>query len=472
MEQVSQDTSPKYSEQAKNSSSTSQSIHCKFPDNSFPVEVIDVAFGGKGVAKVEGKTWFIEGAVPGDILLVSPINDSGRYGDALLTKVIVPSPLRSQKAMCPHHQECGGCQWQEIPYEEQLKWKQKFVANALTRIGKLEHDASFKVVPSESIYGYRNRILLRVHLTVNENCSHNLKFGYFAKGTRSLVPIKSCSIASDALNQFTKQLNTDLFLPIERTCLFRLEIQELPMIPGERQSSEVLLTLYPSEGSPSDFKKIVEILRGLNGVAWCGLVFDLKNAPYRVYDRQDSLTYWTKPGLFQQVNLSHNHTLRRLVKEWVLEKNPKSVLDLFCGSGNLSLGLSNEVSYIEGLELSKDSIHCAQHNLTQNTIKGPTYLAGDGEKHMWKCARKGENFDLVILDPPRQGFFKGVVPLKMLNPQWILYVSCDPSTLARDLSYICRNGDYKIEKLVALDFFPHTYHIETLVMLARTEVSH
>lgn len=440
--------------------------------SNFNLEIVDVAFGGKGVGKVEGKTWFVEGAVPGDVLVVSPISDNGRYGDAAPRSVLHKSPLRTQIPQCPHHLSCGGCQWQEIPYDEQLNWKKKFVESALKRIGKLEQDVAVDVLPSGDTYGYRNRILVRVHLIPQEegHCPQ-VKLGYFARGSRNLVPIQNCAIASAAINNFLERFFNLSFLPSKNLCTFRMEIQELPIIEGVRDFSQVMVTVYPSEGQPENFRSVVELIQKIPEVSWCDLVFRTKEASFKVYDKQDSVTYVTKPGLFQQVNLRHNHTLRNLVKEWVLTKKPQSVLDLFCGSANLSLSLIDSLSYLEGLELSRESILCAKFNLSQNQISDEKacYLAGDGEKHLWKCARNNEKFDLVILDPPRQGFFKGVVPLKMVEPQWILYVSCDPSTLARDLSYLCRNGDYRIEKIVALDFFPHTYHIETVVMLEKAK---
>jgi 23S rRNA (uracil1939-C5)-methyltransferase len=201
-------------------------------------------------------------------------------------------------------------------------------------------------------------------------------------------------------------------------------------------------------------------------------VFDAKNAPWQLFDHLDQQDYWTQPGLFQQVNRLHNHKLRQTIRAWVDELGPKRILDLFCGSGNLSLGLYKPERQIFGLEFNRPSIACAQVNLEKNQlhqkVDRPQYFSGDAEKHLWKSARAGETFDLVILDPPRQGFFKGMVPLKLCSPKAVIYVSCDPATLARDLSYLCRNDEYQIEKVIGLDFFPQTYHIETVVLLRRS----
>lgn len=464
------------------------------PAETFNLLITDVAYGGKGVGRHLGKTWFVEGALPGDLLQVVPVRDQGRYGDAVALATLTQSPHRSVTPQCPHNLVCGGCQWQEAPYADQLKWKQNFIESALSRIGKLKGDQKPEILGSPEPYHYRNRVLLRLHVIPDSHPSNpdsepQVKWGYFARGSRNLVGIKSCAIAASVINQTMDWFNPQRFVTLKKPITARLEIQELPVIEGVRNVPKVTILVYPGEGDRSEFNELCTKLREIPTVQWCGLIFDTKDAPWQLFDKQEGVEHWTQPGLFQQVNRLHNHQLRKIIHQWVQDLKPQRILDLFCGSGNLSLGLyrnhspettppptqtsSPHPGQIFGLEFNRQSIVCAQVNLEKNHMHAhsdaPQYFSGDAEKHLWKSARAGETFDLVILDPPRQGFFKGVVPLKLCSPQAVIYVSCDPATLARDLAYLCRHDDYTIEKVIGLDFFPQTYHIESVVLLKRNK---
>lgn len=417
-----------------------------------------MAYGGKGVARVGGKVFFVADAVPGDLLKARVTNDAGRYAEAEISEILSPSPLRTPP-LCQHAKICGGCQWMGIDYATQLEWKRSFVEQALKRIGKLPDHLSVEISPSPEIYHYRNRILLRAHLS----SQGKLDLGYFRRGSRDLVPISRCEIAGKRLNRVIEQLYA---LPLQgmQALKVRLELQEVPF-----ENERVVVTVYPSEGRSEDLERLVGLIGSLPEVVWAGTILALGSASALNFDRDLELTFLTLPGQFQQVNVAHNHALRRLVKEAVDAQDPARILDVFCGSGNLSLPLANGKRYVEGIESNKKAIGIAKKNVAANNLSNTRYLAGDAEAHLWKCSKAGEVFDLVILDPPRQGMFKGMVPLKNLAPKDIIYVSCDPSTLARDLGYLCRNHDYTLTKVVGFDFFPNTYHVETVAFLQRSQ---
>ena len=426
-----------------------------------------------------GKVWFVEGAVTGDRILARVTADEGRYGEASMVELVSPSPLR-QAALCPYERECGGCQWMGIGYDQQLEWKRGFVETALKRIGKLEAEIPVNIIPSPSRYNYRNRILLRAHWIPSDPQgdgsesapSDTLKLGYFARGSRRLVPITRCEIAAGPINHLLQELNSWSFpsMPLFKA---RLEIQEIRDLSPHDSSSaaasspKVVVTVYPAEGPREAMDALVARLRTLPSVAWAGLVFELSSAPLVGFDRDLDRDFFTIPGQFQQINLDLNRILRRIVKDKVEKENPSRILDVFCGSGNLSLPLADGKRYVEAVEFNKKAIVCAHRHEEHNKLNNTCFIAGDAEKHLWKVARAREPFDLVILDPPRQGMYKGMVPLKILSPKHIIYVSCDPITLARDLGYLLRKDAYKIEAVTALDFFPNTYHVETVVFLRR-----
>ena len=265
-------------------------------------------------------------------------------------------------------------------------------------------------------------------------------------------------------------------IPVNGTNISQANFSTDGLTSDQFFSSGIAIVLYPTEGEKQDLAKLKDYLNRLPGVLWVGSVFDLEDAPIFAFEEtsnipsfpeeRERIVFSTSPGMFQQVNINLNGKLRQLVTQYVKSKNPSKILDLFCGSGNLSLMLSDQNRYIEGIETNRSSIKCAQFNVAINNIQNSQYFRGDTEAHLWKCAKKGESFDLVLTDPPREGMYKGIIPLLKIFPKNIVYVSCDPATLARDLGSLCNKG-YKIEKIEAFDFFPNTYHVETAVFLER-----
>ena len=414
-----------------------------------------MAYGGKGVARVDGKVYFVADSVPGDVLIATATSDSSRYGEATVKELLEPSPLRG-KAPCAVAVACGGCQWMGIDYSQQLEWKQSFILSALTRIGKLGAGLNIEMIAAPKAYHYRNRVLLRLHLAADGT----LTLGYFKRGTRELVAISDCSIAAPAINDFIMALQATAWGDLPALKL-RLECQEIVATGG----GNLVITLHPGEGPRAAVEAFAARLAQFSQVHWVGLGTAMEAAPTVLFDHDLERSFLTLPGQFQQVNIALNRTLRRLVQDHVQATKPGRILDVCCGSGNLSLPLADGVRYIEGVEASKKAIQIARANVDANLLTNVRYLTGDAEKHLWNCDRNHEAFDLVILDPPRQGLHKGMASLRNMAPKHIIYVSCDPTTLARDLGYLCRNDGYQLTRVVGLDFFPNTYHVETVAFL-------
>lgn len=426
-------------------------------DQSQQLEITSIAYGGKGVARSNGKVFFVPDTIEGDIVLVTITEEKDRYCNAEVTAMITPSPLRTSPK-CKFIDTCGGCQWMGISYEQQLEWKKQFIESSLKRIGKIPDDLKIAVRPSPEIYHYRNRVLLRVHISEDST----IKCGYFKRGTRDLVSIDRCEIACEAVNVF---LDSMLSMNLEgiRNIKVRLEIQELP-----HGSGKVAVTVHPADGDRDATTDLTNRIRTFANINWAGQASDLSETPEMEFDQQNARIYLTIPGQFQQINVSHNQNLRNYILQLVNERQPRRIFDVFCGSGNLSIGLGDNQRYIEGIEANKVAIDCAQKNVGRNQLKNMNYVAGDAVKYIWQCSKRNESFDLVILDPPRQGFHEGIAPLKKMAPEHIIYVSCDPTTLARDIGLLCREDAYTIVSITGFDFFPNTYHVETVVVLVRT----
>jgi 23S rRNA (uracil1939-C5)-methyltransferase len=427
------------------------------PSSDILLTISSMAYGGNGVARLDGKVYFVADAIEGDVVRARVTEDKERYANAEISEFVTLSPLR-ETPRCPFIKSCGGCQWMGIPYSQQLTWKKDFILSSLKRIGKMPEHIEVDVKPSPSIYNYRNRIMIRVHVSDRSV----LTCGYFKRGTRELVAINRCDIANETINKLVEYITTEKYQNI-KNIKFRMEIQELPAGSGK-----LVVTVTPADGDKKNTKAFTESLRSLDYVSWAGMSSDLKDAPITAFDEQFNRTFMTLPGQFQQVNVKHNQNLRSFISALVDEYKPKRILDVFCGSGNLSIGIAKKDIYIEGVEANSIAIDCAKKNLIENSITNATYVAGDAEKHLFKLSRSKANFDLVILDPPRQGFHGGMSSLKEIAPKHIIYVSCDPTTLARDIGFLCRDQSYTIKSITGFDFFPNTYHVETVVVLERS----
>jgi len=439
---------------------------------TFEAEITAVAFGGKGIARVAGKVWFVKGTVPGDVVRVRPLDSKEHFGEGEVEFFLTRSPLRSEKPPCPVFGQCGGCQWQDIPYETQLDWKKSFLADSLQRVGKIKVD-DLTIVGSPNRWNYRSRVLVRVHV----DQAGSVLLGYFKGETRELVSIQKCDLASPSINRFLAFLVAQK-MPENSGESFRLEIQEIQT----HVEKNLWVTVFPTKGKTQNFQVLLDRLKNHGQISWAGTVFDLEKTEPETFELDLDVDFLATPGQFQQINVPHNRHLRRLVKSYVEKQGFRRILDVFCGSGNLSLPLAAGNEVVAGVELNPKSIKNAKASAAQNAFSNTHWVARDAVAHMNQLAKQKKeataqtsgsaaldtpwDFDVILLDPPREGFFKGLSSLIALNPKAILYVSCDPVTLARDLGWLTKNG-YEIEKIICLDFFPNTYHVESLAFLRR-----
>ncbi len=420
-----------------------------------------MAYGGKGVARHDGKVYFVRDTIPGDVVTAAIEQDNGRYADARIVTLLEASSLR-QSSPCRYSDDCGGCQWLHIAYDEQLEWKRQFVNSALRRIGKLDKDIDVAIRRSPQALGYRNRVHLKL-----ANFQGRLNVGYFRRQSHELVAIEVCGIADPRLNTVIAQLNQ---LACSTTFAGHLKLELQVFSAADQGDGRCISALFFPEPQNTEqhaaTEHIATLLRDFPAIIWAGSVMDVPNDMFLPFEQVGDLTFYSRPGLFQQVNLSHNAHMRTAVSDIIRAAQPRRIMDVCCGSGNFSLPAADGERYIEGVEANPASIACAQYNASQNNLHNTRYLAGDATRHLWKCARQHEVFDLIILDPPREGLYEGMIPLANINPATIVYISCDPTTLARDIGSLCRRG-YNITSVEAFDFFPNTYHVETLVVLQR-----
>ena len=412
------------------------------------VKIESVAFGGEGIARHDGKVIFVADTLPGEEVKVALVEDKERFARGEVRERLQAPPY-AVPSLCPYSARCGGCQWLEAPYDQQLIWKTEFIASALQRIAKLEVPADLRVQASPGAGAYRNRIKIKLL----HRSDGSLVPGYFAQGRHDHVAIKACWIAADPLN---KALSTIARLnlgpsPMER--IYEVELQHL--------ADGLVTATVVSEGAHAFHR---QLRAAVSALADPSLHVSAGEEAPRLLEEEKGLRYLTYAGQFQQVNLAGNRLLRNWVRERLLGLGVRRVLDLYCGSGNLSLALVAAGVQVWGLEVSDMAIACAQANLAANQLSAEKGLYVRGTAEQLPALFPSLEVDAVIVDPPRKGMAEALPHLLALAPVHLIYISCDPNTLARDLKILCAAG-YQIEACLGFDFFPQTYHVETVVAL-------
>jgi 23S rRNA (uracil1939-C5)-methyltransferase len=418
------------------------------------LEIESLSYGPYGIGRHRGQVVMVSGTVPGDRVTARVIESKGNFEIAELATVIEPSSQRRQPP-CPYVGACGGCPWQQIHYVTQLSAKQRSVEDNLRRIGKLTDFEVLPILPAPSEYHYRRRIRLR--------SEGNGKIGFSRSVSHDLVEIDACEIAVAPINQALKQLRH--WVVQASTILAEIEI-----VCGEEKNELVLVGFAAGPFADSDRATVGDFLDSGAGIS--GVI--MKGDGWRHVWGDSRITMVTEPAirqlveadLFTQVNPDGNRILlQQLLGAGKFDQRDR-VLELYCGAGNFTLSIARRVGEVVAVEGYRRAIDNGKLNAQRNGIENIRWRPSPVPATVANLARRNERFGKVVLDPPRAGA-KGIErDLAALNAQTILYVSCNPATLARDLAALVRRG-YKLAAVQPIDMFPQTFHIETLVVLNR-----
>ncbi len=426
---------------------------------SIELTVDSLAFGGNGVGRHHGKAVFIPLTAPGDRIRCRIIRDKGRYAEAEMEDLLTPAPVRRMPP-CPVFGTCGGCQWQHLPYPEQCRWKERIFSELLRRQAGITAPPLLPAAPATEEWHYRSRVQFKCRQTES-----GFVMGFYRRGSHFVIDVPHCPITDSRLNEALSCFR--LWLPaspspsrIPQVDLATGEVGPVravvhflggdpgPLISYLRpRAEEAGIALFLQQGRK-------DTLIAVGGVP--DLVISVDSPPLL-------LAYG--PGGFAQVNLSQNRTLVQAVVEAAALTGCERVLDLYCGMGNFSLPLARRAREVFGVEEYAAAIDQARANARRNGIDNVTFQASAAEGAAERLGG-GRPFDLVVLDPPRTGAFRVVKELLQAPPRRILYVSCDPPTLARDLKPLV-NAGYDLLWTRPFDLFPQTYHIESLSLLQR-----
>lgn len=453
------------------------------------VEIIDVAAEGNSLARVNDMVVFVPYGAPGDIADVKLDKKKKSYAEGHIVNLVKPSEIR-QEPKCEHFGTCGGCRWQHLPYEFQLKCKQQQVSDALTRIAKIEIPEITPILSSKNIWEYRNKMeytfsnkcwLTYEQMKSGEEFPDRDAAGFHISGAfDKVLDIKKCHLQDDLGNQlriFIKQFGKDngySFYDLRaqqgllRTLMIRIastgEIMAV-IVFGENDESKIKSLL---EAVKDKFPQITSLLYVVN-LKVNDTISDQNIITYSgkefIEEEMEGLRFRVGPKSFYQTNSLQAYELYKVARNFAELTGNELVYDLYTGTGTIANFVARQASKVIGIEYVPEAIEDAKINSNINNINNTLFYAGDMKDVLTDdfISEHGRP-DVMIVDPPRAGMHDDVVKVILnASPRRIVYVSCNPATQARDLALL--DAKYKVEAIQPVDMFPHTHHVENVVKL-------
>lgn len=456
---------------------------------SLALEITDLAFGGRGLARVDGFTVFVDRALPGDTVEARVVRKKKNYAEARVLEIISPSPDR-MTAPCRYSGYCGGCKWQSLAYEKQIVYKQRHVAESLVHIGLLSNITVHPTVASAQVFGYRNKMefscsdrrwLLPEELD-REDVSVGMALGLHVPGTfYKVLDIEDCLIQpplGNAILGHIRKYIKDSPLPIyglrSHEGFWRFVMLRHSASADAWMVNLVTKTLERTAVQPLAeelrrvFPNVISVINNVTaskaGIAVGQFEVCLAGEPV-ITDRIGDLEFQISANSFFQTNTRGAQTLYGIVKSYAGLTGDETVVDLYCGTGTIALFLANGAREIIGVEQVADAVEDARRNARRNKIANCRFVAGDAGRVLAElqiCP------DVMVIDPPRAGMHQKVLQQVLAAaPGRIVYVSCNPATLARDLALMAEA--YHVAEVQPVDLFPHTHHVESVARLERKQ---
>ncbi|MBI5503973.1 MAG: 23S rRNA (uracil(1939)-C(5))-methyltransferase RlmD [Deltaproteobacteria bacterium] len=411
-----------------------------------------LAFGRAAVGRVEGRVVFVEGAAPGERVRARVRRDHGSYAEADLIEVLEPGSVRVAPP-CPIVDECGGCPWQHVDYQAQLAAKRRAIVDALERIGGIADPEVGEVTPSPQTLGYRNRLSLRFERG---------RMGFYQARSNTLVPVPDCLLAEPRIREALPQ--AERFAGGLKTDINRVEIATRGLLPGlvlalqskgRLRHADTLATREMVETPDTPVRGVV-----LSGRGWRRQWGEIG----RRFEVAEGVCVELPGASFGQVNTAANRILVATVVDAVLQGRAPRVLELFAGAGNFSFALARSAARVIAVDEDAAAVEAGRRAVEDSRVPGLRFVASAAKTYL---ERHAERPDVLVVDPPRSGLGDAVTAAGALRPARIVYVSCNPPTLARDLRALGDHG-YRLVRADPIDLFPHTFHVETVCTLELT----
>jgi len=458
-------------------------------DAGFPVskgqemelEITGLGSSGEGVGRFKDVAVFVPGSLPGETVRARAEFVKKSFVNASLSEIVKHSPDRVVP-VCPVYKECGGCQLQHLSYEAELKEKQRQVKDALERIGHLKGLTVLPTIGSDSPLYYRNKMQFPVSGTKGR-----LQIGCFALNTHRVIDVTDCCIQKKKNNEIAavvrlwmKEYKIPPYDEDKRTGIVRHVMGRVGVHTGE-----IMVCLVTARETVPHLKELVKMLKsaipGIKSVVQnvntrstnviLGEKTKLIAGELTIKDKIGPLKFNISAQSFFQVNSEQAEKLYNTALDFAALKGKETVVDLYCGTGTITLFMAQKAKQVLGIEIVPSAIRDAKKNARANHIDNADFLLGDAAAEMPRLAAEGLRPDVVILDPPRAGCEEKVLAaIVKVRPGRVVYVSCNPATLARDLEYLCARG-FTVNKVQPCDMFSRTHHVETVVALSGKKLS-
>jgi 23S rRNA (uracil1939-C5)-methyltransferase len=447
-------------------------------DQELELKIDSLAYGGSGVARLNGFVVFVKRALPGDIVRARVTKVKRNHAEAVSLEVVEPGAPRVE-APCAHYPACGGCRFQDLAYEAQLAAKAQQVGDALSRIGRLEGFELETAVPAESVFHYRNK--LEYSFTETES---GVGLGLHRAGRwDEVLDIERCWLTTDLGNAIRNAVREWAYAeglqPYDQEAQAGY-LRHLVVREG-RNTGQALVVLVTA---PGDLGASADSLLGtlrrfpeVRSIHWAvnDSPAEVTNLPTRLLWGEEAmeeeilgLRVRIRPNAFLQTNTAMCEVLYRLAGEYAGLSGEETVYDLYCGTGTIGLTLAREALTVWGIEASEESVACAVENAELNGIGNAAFFAGEVGSDLEELRGRAGAPDVVVVDPPRAGLSgKALRRIGRLEAPRLVYVSCNPTTLAGNAKELVGDWGYRLERARPVDMFPHTPHVETAALFTR-----
>jgi 23S rRNA (uracil1939-C5)-methyltransferase len=446
-------------------------------DQEIELTVESLAYGGNGVARLDGFVVFVRRGLPGDTVRARVTKVQRRHAEALATDILVPGPQRVD-APCAHYPACGGCRFQDLAYERQVEAKHQWVADSFQRLAGLTDAPLEPIVPAKEQFGYRNK--MEYSFTQLED---GPTLGFHKAGRwDEVLEVQKCWLTTDAGNAIRNRMRE--WAREEKLVAYDQETHEgylrhLLLREG-RNTGQILVQLVTSRGERFDRERLIEVLTEfpqVRSIHWSENrgVSEITNLPTEllwgedaIEEEIDGLRFRVRPNAFLQTNTAMAGELYAIAREFAQLGGNETVYDLYCGIGTIGLSMAASSMTVWGIEISEESVACAIENQELNGIGNAAFFAGNVGEVLRDLRDRAGDPDVVVVDPPRAGLAgKALRRLGEIAAPRVVYVSCNPTTLASDVKRLSDDYGYSLVRARPVDMFPHTPHVECVALLER-----
>ncbi|WP_148557023.1 23S rRNA (uracil(1939)-C(5))-methyltransferase RlmD [Terrisporobacter glycolicus] len=447
-------------------------------DKMYVVEIVDIGQGGVGIGKFEGFTVFVDGGLVKDKIKVKITKSKKNYAVGEIVEILEPSPYRVERKCSKELKECGGCQIQELDYKEQLNVKTNEVKQVISRIGKLDDVVIHNALGMEEPFRYRNKAQFPI-----QKVDGVPVIGFYKKKSHDIIPTDQCIIQHDVNDKIIKIIKTyiraykvSIYDEKTHTGVLRhlvtkvgfttKEVMVVLVANGRKLPYLNELASVLKENIPGFKTLVVNVNREKTNVI-LGNENRVIYGDGKINDNIGDLVFEISPLSFFQVNPVQTEVLYNKALEYADLGENDTVFDIYCGIGTISLFLAQKAKKVYGIEIVEEAIKDAKINAKINNLDNVEFYVGKAEEVVPKMYKQGKRANVVVVDPPRKGCDEKVLDtIVSMEPDRVVYVSCSPSTLARDLNYLDERG-YKCLEVQPVDMFPHSVHIENVALIVK-----